>query len=107
MFLYEFDETKPLVSKIVVATDQLRTDVEKGLIQNWSVDNLLDYYSKYNIILDKDNLYSMIQKDPLKQVVKNIQGSNVVFKGQDDDTKTKPDENKKIVKQMANKTLTK
>lgn len=106
MFLFEFDDTKPLVTKIVIATDQLEKDVEKGLVQGWSVDDLLDYFAKYNVILDKSDLYSMIQKDPLKQVIKNIQGSEVVFKGENE-SETQPDQNKKIVKQMANKALTK
>lgn len=102
MYLYEFDDTKPIATKIVAATDQLKKDVESGAVQNWTLDELLNYFQKYDVILDPTDLYNMLKKDPLKQVVSNIQGDSVVFKGQEQPEAPK-DENQKIVKQMADK----
>jgi hypothetical protein len=51
----------------------------------------------------------MIKKPPLKNVISNIQGEKVVFKGQAGETpdieSTTPDDQKKIVAQMAKNTL--
>lgn len=101
MYLYEFDDTKPIVTKIVAATDQLKKDVENGKITDWTLNDLLNYFQRYNIILDPTDLYSMIKKNPLKQVITNIQGDTVVFKG-DTDSQAPSDEGKKIVANMAN-----
>ena len=109
MYLFEFDETEPLVDKIVAATGQLKNDLDKGKVQNWTVDQLLDYYQKYDVILDPTDLYQMIQKHPLKSVISNIQGDQVVFKGQQQaaNVDMPPTDDKKVVKQMAKKALKK
>lgn len=108
MFLFEFDNTKPLVGSIVVAIDQLKSDLEDQKINfDWDVDTLLQYFQKYDIILDKTDLYNMVGKPPLNQVIKNIQGDKVIFKGQEQ-TKAvdKPaSDDKKVVAQMAKRSL--
>lgn len=108
MRLFEFDNTKNLVIKINALTDQLRTDVEDGKIKSkWSVDKLLKYFQKYDIILDKTDLFKMIQTYPLKNVIKNIQGDDVIFKGMPEepaaDEPPTPQKSKEVVKKMANK----
>jgi len=110
MFLFEFDQDSAQVAKIVALTNQLKDDVENGEVDsdNFTVDELLDYFQQYDVILDVNDLYNMIKVAPLKTLVKNIQGDKVVFKGQEDDsaeTKAPEDENKKIVSKMANSAL--
>lgn len=100
MRLYEFDDTKPIVTKIVAATDQLKKDVDSGKAKDWKLDQLLDYFQRYDVILDPKDLYNMIKKDPLKQVISNIQGQDVVFKGQQQPT-APADQNKEVVAKMA------
>ena len=100
MRLYEFDDTQPLAIKIIAVTDQLRSDLAKGKVSNWTVDQLLQYFQKYDVILDPTDLYDMIKKPPLKNVISDIQGNSVVFKGEQ--TLDAPeDEQQKIVKSMA------
>jgi hypothetical protein len=43
----------------------------------------------------------MIKNPPLNQSIENIQGENVIFKGQTPEQELEPDENKKVVAQMA------
>jgi hypothetical protein len=108
MRLYEFDNTKPLVGSIVVALDQLKSDIEDEQVNfDWDVETLLQYFQKYDIILDKTDLYNMVGKPPLNQVIKNIQGDKVVFVGQEESKGVSPpaSDNKKVVQQMANKAL--
>lgn len=83
MFLFEFDQDSALVTKIVALTGQLKQDLEDGKIgDDFTLDQLLDYFQRYDVILDANDLYNMIKVPPLKTVIKNIQGDDVVFVGQ-------------------------
>ena len=85
MFLFEFDQDSALVSKIVALTSQLKQDLEDGEIGNdYTVDQLLGYFQKYDVILDVNDLYNMIKVPPLKSLIRNIQGDDVVFVGQEE-----------------------
>ena len=101
MRLFEFDAS-PLVVSLVASTTQLMNMIESGKIKpDWTVEELLQYYKDNEIIIDKSDLYDMIKQPPLNKYITNIQGDNVIFKGQSEAGEPEPDENKKIVKQMA------
>lgn len=97
------DTQSALVTKIAAITNQLAQDVEEGNIPTeYTVDELLDYFRMYDVILDVTDLYNMINVPPFKGVISNIQGDNVIFKGQEQaDAEAPEDENKKVVAQMA------
>ena len=102
MLLWEFENN--LVTKIVTVVDQLKSELDNGKIQgNWTLDQLLNYFQDYDIILDPQDLYNMIKKDPMKKVIANIQGDEVIFKNSDlaNNPETPTDQNEKVVKQMA------
>jgi hypothetical protein len=105
MRLVDFDQDKIDATKIVALTNQLKQDVETQAIdvQKFTVDELLDYFQKYDIIFDVTDLYNMIKVPPMKDVIKNIQGDKVVFVTHDkDDALDVPkDDQKKVVAQMA------
>jgi hypothetical protein len=104
MRLLELTEIDPQIATLIAITDQLRVGLDKNPNLQWSTDNLLQYFQKYGISLDVTDLYDMIQKPPLNNVISNIQGDVVVFKGQDSATPQSSDTNqdsKKIVAQMA------
>lgn len=108
MRLYEFDD--PLVTQIVAVTDQLKTDLEKQNVDfNWDVNTLLKYFQRYGINLGVDDLYQMVKKPPLNDVITNIQGEKVIFKGQETpalpSSNAKPEDSKKTVAAMAKKAL--
>lgn len=110
MRIYEFDIQEPIVSKIVAASDQLKSDIEQDEMGfEWDIDTLIKYFQKYDVNLDREDLYSMIKVPPLKNVIKNIQGDKVVFVGQEDPTTAPPssgsEDNKKVVSQMAKKAM--
>ena len=108
MRLYEFDGKldSAKVSKIVALTNQLKTDLDNGEIgPDFTTDHLLKYFRMYDVVLDKTDLYNMIKVPPLRDVITNIQGDKVVFKGQDDGSEAPEDENKSVVAQMAKKAL--
>lgn len=111
MRLFELDDTKAMATTIVTISDQLKSDINRGKInpKNWNLDKLLDYFHKYNVLIGKEDLFSMIKKDPLKKVIKNIQGNKVVFVGHDEEKVDTggPEKSEKIVKDMAKKAMKK
>jgi hypothetical protein len=101
MRLYEFSGN-PLLVKLVATTSQLKSEIDSGEVHSdWTVPELLQYYRDNDIIIDKSDLYNMIKNPPLNQSIENIQGDNVIFKGQTPEQELEPDENKKVVAQMA------
>lgn len=102
MYLYELAQVDPLTVNMIAVTDQLRTEIENQPDNQMTVDQLLQYFSDYDINLDKSMLYDMIKKPPLKNLISNIQGDQIIFKGQEQPEKS-DDEGKKVVAQMANR----
>ena len=101
MRLFEF-ASSPLLVRLVASTSQLKSDIDSGkLHSDWTVPELLQYYRDNDIIIDKSDLYNMIQQQPLNKFIDNIQGDKVIFKGQTPEQEAGPDENQKIVQQMA------
>lgn len=102
------DEESALVTRIVAITNQLKQDLEDGKIpaEGYTVDDLLDYFQAYDVILDVTDLYTMIENPPLKSVVSNIQGQDVVFKGHSGEEVEAPEgESKEVVAQMAKRAM--
>ena len=105
MFLFELDGADPLSTKLIVLVNQLKTDLDNGIIDpsSYTTDEFLTYLQdKGDIVLDITDLYDMIQNPPLNTVIKNIQGDQIIFKGHDD-TPENPDQSQsqKVVGQMA------
>ena len=102
MRLYEFAGPDPMVTKLVAVGDQLKSDLEKGEADpNMSVPDFLQYLKKYDIIYDKTDLYDMIKQLPLKNLISNIQGDKIVFKGFGTPEAPPEEESKKVVAGMA------
>lgn len=102
MRLYEFAGPDPMVTKLVAVGDQLKSDLEKGQADpNMSVPDFLQYLKKYDIIYDKTDLYDMIKQLPLKNLISNIQGDKIVFKGFGTPEAPPEEESKKVVAGMA------
>ena len=105
MRLFEFDAS-PLLVRLVATTSQLKSDIDAGQEKsNWTTQELLKYYRDNDIIIDKNDLYDMIKNPPLNKYIENIQGDNVVFKGQAQGNEPGADEGQKIVNQMAHNAM--
>jgi len=111
MLLFEFNDTQKatLAPTIIALVNQLQQEIDGGEIDpnNYTVDDLLDYFQQYDVILDVDNLYNMLRVPPLKDIVTNIQGDKVVFKGYDSkNVLDKPEgDDKKTVAAMAKRAM--
>ena len=105
MFLFELDGVDPLSTKLIVLVNQLKTDLDNGIIDpsSYTAEEFLTYLQdKGDIVLDITDLYDMIKNPPLNTVIKNIQGDQIIFKGHDDTPKN-PDQSQsqQVVQQMA------
>ena len=112
MYLFELDDRNQITPQIVALTNQLEQEVTDGEIDadNYTLAELQDYFQDYDIILDDEDIYNMITVPPLKDLITNIQGGKVIFKGHspqsDSETTDKTDDNnKKTVAKMAHKAL--
>lgn len=108
MRLFELDDTKSMATTIVAISDQLKSDLDRNKIdtKDYTLDKLLSYFHKYDVIIGKDDLFNMIKKDPLKGVISNIQGQKVVFKGHEEEkVSAKPEKEKETVSKMAHKAM--
>ena len=105
MKLFELDAS-PLLVRLVASTSQLKSEIDAGQEKpNWTTPELLKYYRDNDIIIDKNDLYDMIKNPPLNKYISNIQGDNVVFKGQAMGNEPGADESSKIVNQMAHSAM--
>jgi hypothetical protein len=102
MRLFEFSDADPLRVKLVAVASQLQSTSEP-----MSTDEFLTVLNKNGISLDKTDLFDIVQKEPLKNVVANINDDEVIFKGQEGDVtqgaEQQPDENERIRQQLASK----
>jgi hypothetical protein len=101
MFLFELED--PEVVKFAAIVSQLKSEFDNGNVDpNWTTDKLIDYFQQNGINLDITDLYDMIQKPPLNMLISNIQGDNVVFKGEETDTQNPGEtQSQEVVNQMA------
>jgi len=101
MRLFEFSDADPLRVKLVAVANQLATSTEP-----MSTDEFLTVLNKNGISLDKADLFDIVKKDPLVNIISDVNDNQVTFKGQEDDIEGQdqsPDENEKIRQQMASK----
>lgn len=104
MFIFELDD--PEITKFIAVTDQLKDGLDNGeLAGEWDVDQLLNYFNAYDIIVDVTDLYELIKKPPLNKVIANIQGDKVIWKGSETVPGQVTDKNEKVVQQMAKHAL--
>jgi len=112
MRLFEFDDRDPLRVKLMAVSNQLKEKL-KGSARTWSTDEFLNFLKTRDIILDKEDLFDIVQKEPLVNIISNVNNDQVVFKGQEHKVpKSKPEQGKtpdheKTLKQMASKQIKK
>jgi hypothetical protein len=104
MRLYEFAGTDPIITKLVVLSDQLKSAVDSGEIQGeWTTEQLLNFLSANGVNVDEPDIFDMVKKPPLSKVISNINNDVVTFKGNEQPDLPQPDQNQsqQVVQQMA------
>ena len=104
MRLFEFAGTDPIISKLVVLSDQLESAIENKEIQGeWTLEQLLNFLAANKVYVGEPDIYDMVKKPPLNKVISNINNNVVTFKGLEQPDLPTPDQNQsqQVVKQMA------
>lgn len=109
MRFFEFAGPDPLLTKLVAVSSHLKSGIDSGQEHSdWTTEEFLDYLQGNDIVIDQSDLYDMIKNPPLSNIISNIQGDKIIFKGQSEEHSSDDvDKNKEIVKSMANKAIKK
>lgn len=104
MRLFEFAQDDPLRVKLTAITSQLETRF-KNQDQPLPLEFFLDILRKNDIAVDENDIYDIIKKEPLVNIIDSIEGGNVIFKGHSgaQGEEEGPDENQKTLQSMASK----
>ena len=74
-----------------------------------STDEFLRYLSKFGLNIGKSDLFDIVKKEPLSNIIQNVNKDQVTFKGQQgaEELAPKPDvgDSEKIRQQMAKKAM--
>lgn len=103
MRLFEFADTDPLRVKLASVVSQLKSRIDDtNTTEPMTTDAFIELLDRNEVQVEKSDLYDMVKKEPLKNVIQNINGNEVIFKGQvsNADMNTK-DENEKTREKMA------
>ena len=105
MRLFEFDNNDPLRVKLTSVVSQLQSDLEHANSEEpMSTNAFLNLLQKNKIVIDKDDIYDIIKKEPLVRFIKDIEDDKVIFRGQVFAKQPiDPDQSEQIVAQMAKK----
>lgn len=119
MYLSEFERQNDEVNAILVAASRLEDLYKQGQLKsNWSLYQLTKWVNNYLVqsdssltLTDKDilNMVSS-EKNPFKKSISNIQGGEVVFRGNQEKTPPEPQSSEKstdVVDKMAKKAIKK
>ena len=106
MRLFEFAGNDPLRVKLTSVTMQLKAKMEDSG-DPMPLDEFLDMLNNSGITVDKSDIYDLIKKEPLSNIISAIEADQVIFKGQkpelDNDGETNPGEYEKTRQAMASK----
>ena len=104
MRLFEFAGKDPIITKLVVLTNQLKSAIDSKEIQGeWTLEQLLNFLAANHINVDEPDIYDMVKKPPLSKVISNIENDVVTFKELEQPDLPTPDQNQsqEVVQQMA------
>jgi hypothetical protein len=107
MRLFEFAENDPLRVKLTTVASQLESDYQNSN-EPLSLDDFLTILRTEGVSIDKSDIYDIIKKEPLVNIIDSIEQGNVIFKGQvNDQGEPEPSENEKTLQQMASRQVSK
>lgn len=112
MRLFEFADDDPLRVNLTAVASYLESRY-KGQHQNLSTDLFLKILRKHNVPVDKDDLFDIVKKEPLSNIISDLNSKEVIFKsqepemGQVSDQEKQAGDNQKTLQQMASKQLSK
>jgi hypothetical protein len=104
MRLFEFADDDPLRVKLAGVATQLKANSNEPM----PLDEFIEILRSNGVSIDEGDIFDIIKKEPLVNIVQDIEDKQVVFKGQQGEFEEPgPDENEKIRQSMASKQASK
>lgn len=103
MRFYEFDKSN-LNMRLTGIIGQVHSRIkDQGYTQKYSLDSLLNILNSKDINIDREDFIDMIKNEPLKNMISDIKGDNVIFKGERSDNTDveSPDKSADTLEKMA------
>lgn len=105
MKLYELDNLDHDSILLTGIVSQILNRIkDTGFDKEYKLDSLLNILSDRGLDIDREEFIDMIKNPPLKNLITNIKGDKIIFKGQDsesDSLNMKPDETSGTLEKMA------
>ena len=87
MKLYEFDDNNHDAIMLTGIVSQILSRInDTGFKKEYSLDSLLNTFADKGYDIDREEFLDMIKNPPLKNLISNVKGDNVVFKGEEEST---------------------
>lgn len=104
MRLFEFADDDPLRVKLAGVATQLKSNSNEPM----PLDEFIEILRSNGVSIDEGDIFDIIKKEPLVNIIQDIEDKQVVFKGQNGEFEEPgPDENEKIRQSMASKQASK
>jgi hypothetical protein len=108
MRLFEFADDDPLRVNLTAVASYLESRY-RGQHQKLSTELFLKILRKHDVPVDKDDLFDIVKKEPLSNIISDLNDNEVIFKGQEPDQdqmnnqEKQVGDNQKTLQQMASK----
>jgi hypothetical protein len=105
MRLFEFADDDPLRVSLTAVASYLESRF-KGQTQNLPTELFLKILRKHDVPVDKNDLFDIVKKEPLSNIIADVNDNEVIFKGQEpemDSQEQQVGDNQKTLQQMASK----
>ena len=111
MRLYEFIDDDSMRVKLTGIISQIHAkSQDQGFKKPFSLTALLNILNASGIPLDEQQFREMVKEDPLKNLISNIKGNSVIFKGEGDtadDEMEEPGADTNVLDKMAKRAANK
>lgn len=106
MLLYEFDLDNAEMIKLTGVVSQVFNSVkDTGFNKEYSLTSLINTLEERGLDLNKEDFVEMIKKPPLNNLIANIKGDKIIFKGESssdsEDNSQAPDKSTSTLEKMA------
>jgi hypothetical protein len=108
MRLFEFADDDPLRVNLTAVASYLESRY-RGQHQRLSTELFLKILRKHDVPVDKDDLFDIVKKEPLNNIISDLNSNEVIFKGQEPEQyqmsnqEKQVGDNQKTLQQMASR----
>lgn len=107
MKLFEFVDDNPVRINLISVLSQLKERIKSSDQSEFRTDDLIELLRDNEVYIDREGLTDLVTREPLNNIIKNINGDVVQFVGVESDSVDSLDksESERTVKNMAKRAI--